>query len=102
MISNWRWLNALATSLTAFAMVANGSANAQSPKQSAIDKTLNLIAGMPPGGSVDAYARLVQRHLGSFLPGSPTIIVQNKPGAGSLLAVMVVANSTPTDGLVMG
>jgi tripartite-type tricarboxylate transporter receptor subunit TctC len=95
--------NTCAAFLIAFAMMmANGSAIAQSPRQSAPDKPLTLIAGMPPGGSVDAYARLVQRHLGRFFSGSPTIIVQDKPGAGSLLAVLAVANSTPADGLVMG
>ena len=89
--------------VTAFAMMmASGSALAQSPKQPAFDKPLTLIAGMPPGGSVDAYARLVQRHLGRFIAGSPSIIVQDKPGAGSALAVMAVANSTPADGVVMG
>jgi len=83
-------------------MMASGPALAQSPRQPGLDKPLTLIAGLPPGGSVDAYARLVQRHLGRFLAGSPPIIVQNKPGAGSALAVMAVANSTPADGVVMG
>jgi tripartite-type tricarboxylate transporter receptor subunit TctC len=66
------------------------------------DASINLIVGMPPGGSVDAYARLVQRHFSQFLPGKPTIVVQNKPGAGSLLSVMAVANARPSDGLTMG
>src|SRR5580692_11428706 len=66
------------------------------------DAAVNLIVGMPPGGSVDAYARLVQRHLSLFLPGKPTVVVQNKPGAGSLLSVMAVANTRPSDGLTMG
>jgi tripartite-type tricarboxylate transporter receptor subunit TctC len=66
------------------------------------DAPVNLIVGMPPGGSVDAYARLVQRHFSHFLPGKPTIVVQNKPGAGSLLSVMAVANARPSDGLTMG
>jgi tripartite-type tricarboxylate transporter receptor subunit TctC len=66
------------------------------------DTAVNLIVGMPPGGSVDAYARLVQRHLSLFLPGKPTVVVQNKPGAGSLLSVMAVANTRPSDGLTMG
>jgi tripartite-type tricarboxylate transporter receptor subunit TctC len=48
---------------------------------------------MPPGGGVDSYARLVQRHLGRFLPGSPGIVVQNMPGAGSLRSVMALVNS---------
>jgi tripartite-type tricarboxylate transporter receptor subunit TctC len=56
-------------------------------------KTLEIIVGMPPGGGVDSYARLVQRHLGRFLSGSPGIVVQNMPGAGSLRSVMALVNS---------
>jgi len=56
-------------------------------------KTIKIIVGMPPGGGVDGYARLVQRHLGRFLPGSPGIVVQNMPGAGSLRSVMALVNS---------
>lgn len=56
-------------------------------------KTIRIIVGMPPGGGVDSYARLVQRHLGRFLAGAPAIVVQNMPGAGSLRSVMAVANS---------
>src|ERR1700733_1147731 len=66
------------------------------------DAPINFIVGMPPGGSVDAYARLVQRHFSRFLPGNPTIVVQNKPGAGSLLSVMAITNSRPSDGLMVG
>jgi tripartite-type tricarboxylate transporter receptor subunit TctC len=66
------------------------------------DAPINFLVGMPPGGSVDVYARLVQRHLSRFLPGKPTIIVQNKPGAGSLLSVMAITNSRPSDGLMVG
>ena len=85
-----------------FAVITGGSLIAQTSKQAGIDKNVNLIVGMPPGGSVDAYARLIQRHLGRFLPGTPSIIVQNKPGAGSLLALMAVANRPPSEGLGMG
>jgi tripartite-type tricarboxylate transporter receptor subunit TctC len=56
-------------------------------------KTIKIIVGMPPGGGVDSYARLVQRHLGRFLSGSPGIMVQNMPGAGSLRSVMALVNS---------
>src|SRR5262249_36959893 len=45
------------------------------------------------GGGVDGYARLVQRHLARFLAGTPAIVVQNMPGAGSLRAVMALINS---------
>ena len=60
-------------------------------------KTVKLIVGMPPGGGVDAYARLLQHHIVRFLPGSPAIVVQNMPGAGSLRAVQSMA-AAPDDG----
>src|SRR5262245_58487444 len=63
-------------------------------------KTLKIIVGLPPGGGADAYARLVQRHLGRHVPGAPTIVTQNMPGAGSLRSVMGL-NASPDDGTVM-
>jgi len=63
-------------------------------------KTLKLVVGLPPGGGADAYARVVQRHLGRHIPGSPSIVTQNMPGAGSLRSVMSL-NSSPEDGTVM-
>jgi tripartite-type tricarboxylate transporter receptor subunit TctC len=76
--------------------------NAVIAEVSSPDALINFIVGMPPGGSVDTYARLVQRHFSDFLPGKPSIIVQNKPGAGSLLSVMAITNSRPSDGLAVG
>ena len=64
-------------------------------------KTLNVIAGEPPGGGTDAYARLLSRHLARHIPGAPAIIVQNMPGAGTLKAVMYLNTTAPTDGTVM-
>lgn len=61
------------------------------------DAPLKMIVGMPAGGGVDVYGRLVQRHIVSFLPGSPSIIVQNMPGAGSLRSVMATLNSSPDE-----
>ncbi len=55
---------------------------------------------MPPGGGVDIYARLVQRHIEQHLPGKPSIVAQNMPGAGSLRAVQSLAAS-PDDGTVI-
>jgi tripartite-type tricarboxylate transporter receptor subunit TctC len=63
-------------------------------------KTLKIIVGLPPGGGADAYARLVQRHFGRHVPGRPTIVTQNMPGAGSLRSVMAL-NSSPEDGTVL-
>ena len=67
--------------------------------QDAGGKPIRLVVGMPPGGGVDTYARLVQRHLARHLPGRPTIVVQNMPGAGSLRAVQSLASS-PDEGIV--
>jgi tripartite-type tricarboxylate transporter receptor subunit TctC len=63
-------------------------------------KTIKLIVGLPPGGGADAYARLVQRHLGRHIPGVPAILIQNMPGAGSLRSVMAL-NASPDDGTAM-
>lgn len=60
-------------------------------------KTVRLIVGMPPGGGVDAYARLLQRHIVRYLPGNPAIVAQNMPGAGSLRSVQSLA-TVPDDG----
>jgi len=75
------------------------SARAETPFFSG--KSLKILVGMPPGGGVDSYARLVQRHLGRFVPGAPVIIVQNMPGAGSLRSVMALVNSAD-DGTTVG
>ena len=64
-------------------------------------KTLKIIVGLPPGGGADAYARLVQRHMPAHIPGAPSIIVQNMPGAGSLKSVMYL-DTLPDDGTAMG
>ena len=46
-------------------------------------KTVTLIVGYSAGGGYDTYARILARHLGKHIPGNPTIVVQNMPGAGS-------------------
>jgi tripartite-type tricarboxylate transporter receptor subunit TctC len=63
-------------------------------------KTLRIIVGLPPGGSADAYARLVQRHLAQQLPGAPSILVQNVPGAGGMKSVAYL-ESLPDDGTAL-
>jgi tripartite-type tricarboxylate transporter receptor subunit TctC len=76
------------------------SGKADDAKSFYAGKTLKIIVGLPPGGGADAYARVVQRHLGRHIPGSPSIVTQNMPGAGSLRSVMSL-NSSPEDGTVM-
>jgi Tripartite tricarboxylate transporter family receptor len=65
-------------------------------------KTLTIICGYPPGGGVDAGARLIARHLPRFIPGNPGVVVQNMPGAGGLLAANHIYAKADRDGLTIG
>jgi tripartite-type tricarboxylate transporter receptor subunit TctC len=65
------------------------------------DKTLTIIVGFGVGGGYDSYARLLSRHIGNFIPGNPTVVVQNMEGAGSLRAANHVYNVAPKDGTVI-
>jgi tripartite-type tricarboxylate transporter receptor subunit TctC len=64
-------------------------------------KRVTILVGFTPGGGYDAYARLMNRHYAKHIPGEPTIVVQNMPGAGSLTAVKYLTNGAPEDGTVM-
>src|SRR3954462_2648683 len=61
-------------------------------------KEINLYVGSAPGGPYDAYARLVSRHLGKHLPGHPSIVVQNMPGASGRRLMGFIYNVAPKDG----
>lgn len=65
-------------------------------------KSISLVIGYAPGGSYDLYARLVARHLGRFVPGTPAVTPQNMPGAGSLAAANYIYSVAPKDGTVLG
>jgi tripartite-type tricarboxylate transporter receptor subunit TctC len=77
-------------------------AAAQTPEQFYAGKTIDFVIGYPPGGSNDTLGRLVARHLGKHMPGNPTVVPKNMPGAGSFLAVNTVFNVSPKDGSVIG
>jgi tripartite-type tricarboxylate transporter receptor subunit TctC len=61
-------------------------------------KQLSVIVGYGTGGGYDVYGRVIARHLGRHIPGTPNVIVQNMPGAGSLRAVNYLYNNAPKDG----
>jgi tripartite-type tricarboxylate transporter receptor subunit TctC len=82
--------------------VSSNPSFAQGAGHGGPENSIDMIVGMPPGGSIDGYARMVQRHLPKYLPDNASIVVKNKPGAGSLLAMMTVANGDPKDDLMMG
>jgi tripartite-type tricarboxylate transporter receptor subunit TctC len=62
------------------------------------NKTINFIAGADVGGGYDIYARAIARHIDRYIPGKPTIVVQNMPGAGSKKAAEYMFAQAPKDG----
>lgn len=65
-------------------------------------KTVRFIVGFSPGGGFDVYTRLIARHMGEHIPGRPQTIVENMPGAGSLIAANHLYNRVKPDGLTVG
>ena len=66
------------------------------------DKKINLLIGAQAGGGTDVAGRLMAKHIGRFIPGSPNVVPQNMQGAGSLKLTNYLANVAPRDGLSFG
>ncbi len=64
-------------------------------------RQISIICGFAPGGGYDAYARLLGRHLGRFIPGNPSVVVQNMEGAGTVRASNHVYVNAAKDGTVI-
>jgi tripartite-type tricarboxylate transporter receptor subunit TctC len=65
-------------------------------------KSIALLIGFGPGGGYDSYSRVLARHLGKHIPGQPTVVPQNMPGAGGLAAANFLYNVAPADGRTLG
>ena len=65
-------------------------------------KTIRIVVGSDAGAFYDRWARLLARHIGKYIPGNPDIIVQNMPGAGSIIAANYVYGVAKPDGLTLG
>jgi len=65
-------------------------------------KTITISIGYTAGGSYDLYGRLAARHIGRHIPGQPTVVAQNMPGAGSLKAANYLYEVAPRDGTALG
>lgn len=79
-----------------------GPASVQAQESFYKGKTMRIIVGAPPGGGFDAYARMISRHIGKHIPGNPTIIVDNMPGAGMMIAANHIYKVAKPDGLTIG
>lgn len=64
-------------------------------------KSITIVVGSSAGGGYDTYARVLARYIGRHLPGQPSVVVQNMPGASSLKAVQYLDANAPKDGTVM-
>ena len=65
-------------------------------------KVVRIVVGYGPGSSYDGYARVISRFAGKHIPGNPSFVVENMPGAGSLSALNYLVNVAPQDGTVIG
>ncbi len=102
------WLTALCGALATVALAGCGQPSSTVPQgQSAATdfyrgKTISIVVGSGAGGGFDTTARLVARHIGKHIPGTPTVIVINMPGGGGLVAANHVFSAAPKDGTVIG
>ena len=86
--------------------LAFGSAARPSPGQSAVEfyrgKQIRMIVGHPAGGDYDIGGRLLAKYLPNHIPGHPTVVVENMPGAASIAATNYLFTVAPKDGSVFG
>ena len=92
----------LAAALVALMAAAPTLAAAQSAEPFFKGKTINVYIGFAPGGTYDYYSRLFARFIGKHIPGNPSVVAQNMPGAGSFLAANYLYSVAPKDGTALG
>ena len=95
-----RPIAAMVLAVTAATILTAPSASAQTGPSLA-GRTVQVIVGFGPGGGFDLWGRLVARHIGNHIPGSPSVIVKNMPGAGGLKMVNWLYNVAPKDGTAL-
>jgi len=84
------------------AMLFAAPINAQTSDPEFAPKKIRIVLGAAPGQDYDLWARLIARYLPAHLPGKPSIIVENMPGGGHLIATNWLYNIAPRDGTVWG
>ena len=85
-----------------FGLLLAGPAQAQTPAEFFRGKQITLITSASVGGGYDQYARLLAKHMPRFIPGNPSIVVQNMPGADGLRAANYLYNVAARDGSIIG
>lgn len=87
-------------SVALFIGLVSTAADAQEPFYRG--KTIRIIVGAAAGGGYDTYSRTIARHMGKHIPGNPTLIVENMPGAGFLISANYMYKVAKPDGLTIG
>ena len=100
-------LQILRGALTAGAMMMGAVTGAMALEDEALarfykDKTVTIAVGSSPGGGLDTFGRLLSRHMGKHIPGKPTVVVSNVPGAGGNVLANNLYTLVPKDGTYMG
>ena len=91
---------ALPLAIALFALAPLSLAQAQNPADFYRGKSVDVMIGYSVGGGYDVYARMLARHMGKHIPGNPTLVPQNMPGAGTLKVANYIYNVAPKDGTV--
>src|SRR3954465_3753796 len=89
-------------SVIAVLIVSAGTGFAQTPAEFFGRTSMRLIISADPGGSYDQIGRLVSRHLGKHIPGSPRVVPENMLGASGRVAANYLYHAAPKDGSVIG
>jgi tripartite-type tricarboxylate transporter receptor subunit TctC len=89
-------------SLATLMLLANSASAEDAIAKFYKGKQVRVIIGVGPGEAYDLYARLLVRHMPKHMPGNPTFVPHNQPGAGSLTAMNVLYNVAARDGTVIG
>jgi len=95
-------VNARLAGIVALAAGLATAAHAQSVENFYRGRTVTIVVGYSVGGGYDAHARVLAHHFGKHIPGNPSVVVQNMPGAGSLRAANYLYNAAPKDGTMLG
>jgi len=98
----WRGIASAVVTVLALEFLGAGAAYAGEASPFYEGKQITIVVGNPAGSGYDAYARLVARHFGKYLPGHPGFVIQNMPGAGSIVAAQFLSNVAAKDGTTIG
>jgi tripartite-type tricarboxylate transporter receptor subunit TctC len=90
------------TAAVLIAGALTGQARADAVSDFYKGKTVTMIVSYGPGGGYDTYGRILSQYMSKYIPGNPTIIINNMPGAGSLKGTNYIYNVAPKDGTAFG